>query len=181
MEKKYSLGLYEKSMPSELTWEEKLSVAKAAGYDFVEISIDESDEKLNRLDMSEQERRNLIWTMREVGMPIRTMCLSGHRKYPLGSSDPAICERGMEIMDKAIRLADDLGVRIIQLAGYDVYYEESRAETKKRFLENLKKAVHHAGRAGVFLGFETMETEFMNTVEKAMKYVTLVNSSYLQE
>ena len=48
MEKKYSLGLYEKSMPSELTWEEKLSVAKAAGYDFVEISIDESDEKLNR-------------------------------------------------------------------------------------------------------------------------------------
>ncbi len=114
MEKKYSLGLYEKSMPSELTWEEKLSVAKAAGYDFVEISIDESDEKLNRLDMSEQERRNLIWTMREVGMPIRTMCLSGHRKYPLGSSDPAICERGMEIMDKAIRLADDLGVRIIQ-------------------------------------------------------------------
>ena len=130
MEKKYSLGLYEKSMPSELPWEEKLSVAKAAGYDFVEISIDESDEKLNRLDMSEQERRNLIWTMREVGMPIRTMCLSGHRKYPLGSSDPAICERGMEIMDKAIRLADDLGVRIIQLAGYDVYYEESRAETK---------------------------------------------------
>ncbi len=180
MEKKYSLGLYEKSMPSELPWEEKLSVAKAAGYDFVEISIDESDEKLNRLDMSEQERRNLIWTMREVGMPIRTMCLSGHRKYPLGSSDPAICERGMEIMDKAIRLADDLGVRIIQLAGYDVYYEESGIETKKRFLENLKKAVHHAGRAGVFLGFETMETEFMNTVEKAMKYVTLVNSSYLQ-
>ena len=44
----------------------------------------------------------------------------------------------------------------------------------------MKKAVHHAGRAGVFLGFETMETEFMNTVEKAMKYVTLVNSSYLQ-
>ena len=32
MEKKYSLGLYEKSMPSELPWEEKLSVAKAFGY-----------------------------------------------------------------------------------------------------------------------------------------------------
>ena len=59
--------------------------------------------------------------------------MSGHRKYPLGSSDPAICERGMEIMDKAIRLADDLGVRIIQLAGYDVYYEESGAETKNGF------------------------------------------------
>lgn len=180
MEKKYSLGLYEKSMPSELCWEEKLSAAKAAGYDFVEISIDETDEKLSRLDMSEQERRKLILIMREIGMPIRTMCLSGHRKYPLGSSDPEVCARGMEIMDKAIRLADDLGIRIIQLAGYDVYYEESQRETKNRFLAHLKEAVHHAGCAGVFLGFETMETEFMNTVEKAMKYVTLVNSSYLQ-
>lgn len=180
MGKKYSLGLYEKSMPPELSWEEKLQAAKAAGYDFVEISIDETDEKLSRLDMSEEERRKLILTMREIGMPIRTMCLSGHRKYPLGSSDPLVCARGMEIMDKAIRLADDLGIRIIQLAGYDVYYEESQTETKKRFLTHLKEAVHHAGCAGVFLGFETMETEFMNTVEKAMKYVTLVNSSYLQ-
>ncbi len=178
--KKYSLGLYEKSMPSGLTWEEKLSAARTAGYDFMEISIDETDEKLSRLDMSEEERRKLILTMRETGMPIRTMCLSGHRRYPLGSSDPEVCAKGMEIMDKAIRLADDLGIRIIQLAGYDVYYEESQTETKKRFLAHLKEAVCHAGCAGVFLGFETMETEFMNTVEKAMKYVTLVNSGYLQ-
>ena len=85
----------------------------------------------------------------------------------------------MEIMQKAIQLADDLGVRIIQLAGYDVYYEESSLETKKRFLTNLKKAVNMAERTGVLLGFETMENEFMNTVEKAMKYVTLVGSSYL--
>lgn len=67
----------------------------------------------------------------------------------------------------------------IQIAGYDVYYEESSVETKKRFLSNLKIAVNMAEKAGVVLGFETMENEFMNTVEKAMKYVTLVNSSYL--
>ena len=108
-------------------------------------------------------------------MPIRTMCLSGHRKYPLGSSDPAVEARGIEIMEKAIRLAEDLGIRIIQLAGYDVYYEESTFETKKRFLANLKKAADMA----VTMGFETMENEFMNTVEKAMKYVTLVGSPYL--
>lgn len=36
-----------------------------------------------------------------------------------------------------------------------------------------------AEKAGVVLGFETMETEFMNTVEKAMKYTTLVDSPYL--
>lgn len=179
MEKAYTLGLYEKSMPSSLNWKEKLIAAKEAGYDFVEISIDETEEKLSRLDMSKEERLELIQFMVEVGIPIRTMCLSGHRKYSLGSNDPEVCARGMEIMKKAIQLADDLGIRIIQLAGYDVYYEESSLETKKRFLNNLKITANMAEKAGVVLGFETMETEFMNTVEKAMKYVTLVNSMYL--
>lgn len=175
----YTLGLYEKSMPASLSWKEKLLAAKAAGYDFIEISIDETDEKLARLYTSKQERLKLIETMYETGIQIRTMCLSGHRKYPLGSSDPKISAKSLEIMEKAIELAVDLGVRIIQLAGYDVYYEESTQETVDRFEKNLHKATLMAAKAGVLLGFETMETEFMNTVEKAMKYVRNANSSYL--
>lgn len=177
--KAYTLGLYEKAMPKELNWKEKLETAKAAGYDFVEISIDETDEKLARLDWSKEERRELVDLMYQIGVPIRTMCLSGHRKYPIGSNDPKICARGMEIMEKAIQLADDLGIRIIQLAGYDVYYEESTSETVQRFGENLKKCERMAARAGIVLGFETMETEFMNTVEKAMRYVNKIDSPYL--
>nr|WP_177297446.1 L-ribulose-5-phosphate 3-epimerase [uncultured Blautia sp.] len=177
--KAYTLGLYEKAMPKELNWKEKLETAKATGYDFVEISIDETDEKLARLDWSKEERRELVDLMYQIGVPIRTMCLSGHRKYPIGSNDPKICARGMEIMEKAIQLADDLGIRIIQLAGYDVYYEESTSETVQRFEENLKKCERMAARAGIVLGFETMETEFMNTVEKAMRYVNKIDSPYL--
>lgn len=179
MERAYTIGLYEKSMPSELDWKEKLETAKAAGFDFVEISIDETDEKLGRLDMSQAERMEMVNLMKIVGMPIRTMCLSGHRKYPLGSHEPAVREKGMMIMKKAIQLADDLGIRIIQLAGYDVYYEESSQETRAYFLENLRKATEMAARAGVVLGFETMETEFMNTVEKSMQYVNQISSMYL--
>lgn len=177
--KAYTLGLYEKAMPKELNWKEKLETAKATGYDFVEISIDETDEKLARLDWSKEERRELVDLMYQIGVPVRTMCLSGHRKYPIGSNDPKICARGMEIMEKAIQLADDLGIRIIQLAGYDVYYEESTSETVQRFGENLRKCERMAARAGIVLGFETMETEFMNTVEKAMRYVNKIDSPYL--
>lgn len=175
----YTIGLYEKAMPNTLTWKEKLEAAKEAGYDYVEISIDETDEKLARLEWTKEERLELVKTMYEVGLPIRSMCLSGHRKYPIGSSDPVTCARGMEIMEKAVQLAEDLGVRIIQLAGYDVYYDESTPETVERFGENLKKCVQMAAKAGVLLGFETMETEFMNTCRKAMKYVELIDSEYL--
>ena len=39
--KEYYLGLYEKSMPNTLSWEEKLKVVKEAGFDYLEMSIDE--------------------------------------------------------------------------------------------------------------------------------------------
>lgn len=177
--KAYTLGLYEKSMPANLSWREKLESAKNAGFDFLEMSVDETDEKLGRLDMTLEERLELTELMKKIGLPIGTMCLSGHRKYPLGSPDPAVRKRSLEIMDKAIELASDLGIRIIQLAGYDVYYEESDEETKQYFEENLKKAADMAACAGMILGFETMETEFMNTVEKSMKYVRQISSVYL--
>ena len=177
--KPYAIGLYEKAIPKTKTWREKLQIARECGYDFLEISIDETDDKLARLDWSKEERLELVQIMKEEGIPIRSMCLSGHRKYPFGDPDPAVRERSMEIMEKAVILADDLGVRIIQLAGYDVYYKEGNEETERLFRENLAKATLMAACRGIVMGFETMETEFMNTTEKAMHYVNLINSPYL--
>lgn len=175
----YQIGIYEKGMPASFSWEEKMRTAKEAGYDFIEISIDETDEKLSRLEWTVEERTALRELMVKTGMPIRSMCLSGHRKYPLGAPKEETRKRSLEIMEKAIRLADDLGIRIIQLAGYDVYYEPGTPDTEKWFTENLIKSTQMAAEYGIAMGFETMETEFMNTVEKAMKYVNIVDSPWL--
>ena len=176
----YSIGLYEKAMPNSMTIPEKLRCAKECGFDFLELSVDETDDKLARLNWTAEERLDLVRAMYQEQLPIRSMCLSGHRKYPLGAIDPAIRQRGMEIMEKAIRLADDLGIRTIQLAGYDAYYEQDQwEESKACFLENLKKATEMAAAKGISMGFETMETPFMNTVWKSMFYVGLVDNPWL--
>ncbi len=175
----YRLGLYEKAMPATLSWEEKLQVVKNSGFDYLEMSIDETDEKLKRLTYTNEDLLEIIEAMYKVGVKIESICLSAHRKYPFGSHDIDIRKRSMEIMEQAIDIASKLGIRIIQLAGYDVYYESSDEQSKQWFEENLKKAVHMAAKKGILLGFETMETPFMDTVEKAMYYVHKVNSPYL--
>ena len=175
----YAIGLYEKAMPKTMSWSEKLLCAKDCNYDFLEISIDETEDKLSRLNWTKEQRREILDLMRNLDLPIRSMCLSAHRKYPFGASDKAVRDRGMEIMEKAIAFADDLGIRIIQLAGYDVYYEEGNEKSRERFIENLEKATKMAATRGILMGFETMETEFMNTTEKAMQYVNLIGSPYL--
>lgn len=178
--KAYRLGLYEKSMPNTLSLPEKLAEAKKAGFDYLELSIDESDEKLSRLDWGQEEIEALCNAQIEQGIPISSICLSGHRKYPLGHPDPEVQKQSLQIMEKAIRLASRLGIRLIQLAGYDVYYEPSSPQTRENFAKNLDICVQMAAREGVVLGFETMETPFMNTVTKAMYWVNQIHSPYLQ-
>lgn len=175
----YSLGLYEKAMPSDLCFSEMLDVTARCGFDHLEISIDETDERLARLEWSDREKHSLYETARACGVPIKTMCLSGHRKYPLGSHESSVRLRSLEMAKKAIDFSAEVGVRVIQLAGYDVYYEEHDAFTEAMFLENLTKTVEFAAKSGVVLAFETMETPFMDTVAKAMKYVREVGSAWL--
>jgi L-ribulose-5-phosphate 3-epimerase UlaE len=82
-------------------------------------------------------------------------------------------------MEKAISLAARLGVRIIQIAGYDVYYKTGDERSRAHFAENLARAVEIAAAQSVMLAFETMETPFINTVEKAAYWVNAINSPYL--
>lgn len=118
--------------------------------------------------------------MLETNVRIISLCLSGHRKYPLGTLNEKDNEKAMEMLYKACDLAQYLGIRIIQLAGYDVFYEESTEKTKKKFIENVKIAVGYAASKGVILAFETMNTDLMNTVEKARRIIDEINSPYLQ-
>ena len=108
-------------MPGHIGWKEKLTAAKEAGYDGVELSVDESDERLSRLDWSAAQRLDLLRISRETDVRFPSLCLSGHRRYPLGSRDPETVRRGMTIFEKAVRLAGDLGIRLIQLAGLVVF------------------------------------------------------------
>ncbi len=175
----YSLGLYEKAIPTGLSFSKMFDITREGGFDRFEISIDETDWRQERLNWSAQEQRELGILSRAAGVPIRTMCLSGHRKWPFGSHDEATRAQSMDIMRRAIEFCVNANISIIQLAGYDVYYEEGDADTKKWFSENLKLATDYAARWGVVLAFETMETPFMDTVEKSMHYVSEVNSPWL--
>ena len=62
------------------------------------MSIDETDERLARLDWSEAERASLRAAVAETGVTVPSMCLSGHRRFPFGSRDPAIRSKAREIM-----------------------------------------------------------------------------------
>jgi L-ribulose-5-phosphate 3-epimerase len=173
------IGIYEKALPSDLSWEERLECAAQAGYDFVEMSIDESEARLARLHWTAGERAALKNAIANTGVRVLTLGLSGHRKYPLGSASDETRQAGLELLARTIDLADDLGIRLIQLMGYDVFYEESNERSRDRFVAGLITGAGWAGTAGVMLGLENVDLYFINSIEKALGYVQQVNSPWL--
>jgi len=177
---KMPVGLYEKALPASLSWEERLAAAGQAGYDFVDISIDESDERLARLDWPASERAALRHSIANTGVKIMTMVLSSHRKYPLGSHSPELRRQGQEILRKAIDFAGDIGLRVVQVMGYDVFYEPSDEETGANFIDSLQLSVNWAGQAGVMLGLENLDTPFVENLSKALAIIHKIDSPWLQ-
>ncbi|MGG8924919.1 L-ribulose-5-phosphate 3-epimerase, partial [Escherichia coli] len=52
----HPLGIYEKALAKDLSWPERLVRAKSGGFDWVEMSGEETDERLSRLDWSAAQR-----------------------------------------------------------------------------------------------------------------------------
>ncbi|MCY9870115.1 L-ribulose-5-phosphate 3-epimerase [Vibrio barjaei] len=172
------MGLYEKALPNELSWEEKLQQTKLLGFDFLEISVDESDERRSRLDWDDETIYDLKRLCERYEIPLQSMCLSAHRKYPYGSLDPQVRQQAHLHMEKAITLAFKLGIRTIQLAGYDVYYEPANQETHQNFIQGMKQAAKMAERAGVMLAVEIMDTRYLNSLSKFEVLNREVNSPF---
>ncbi|KRL18880.1 L-ribulose-5-phosphate 3-epimerase [Lentilactobacillus kisonensis] len=175
-----SLGIYEKALPKHKSWLETLEIAKELGFNFIEFSVDESDERLARLDWTKKQREEVRDASWKTGIRLHTLMLSGHRRFPLGSSDPDIREKSLEMLSKAVDLASDLGIRNIQLAGYDVYYEPKTIQSREWFMEGLKKAVEIAARKEIMLDIETMDDPFINSLNTIAEIKTQIHSPWLQ-
>ena len=173
------VGLYEKALSKNMSWKERLSLTGKLGFDFLELSIDDTDERIERLDWTKKEKQGLRNTVDQVGVKIQSLSLSTHRRYPLGSKSAEIRTRALDVFKKAIDLAVELGIRTILVGGADNYYEESDRVSQEWFLNNLGKGFEWASGSGVMLALENWDIQ-INTLSRVMEYVHYFNSPWFQ-
>jgi L-ribulose-5-phosphate 3-epimerase len=173
------VGLYEKALPKDLTWEERLLLTFQTGFDFLEISIDDTDERIARLDWTPKQRRDLKNLIERTDVRIQSLSLSAHRRFPLGNQSPATQSRALDIFKKSIDLAVELGIRYMLIGGAEDYYGEVDQGSQERFLENLSVGFQHASGSGVMLALENWDIQ-INTMPRVMEYVNYFNSPWFQ-
>ncbi len=174
------IGVYEKAMPPFQSWSELLDCTRAYGYDFLELSVDESDERLDRLEWSSAQRNEVREAIKTSGVPVRHLCLSGHRRFPFASVDLATRARAWEMYERALELCVDLGIRIVQTQGHDVYYEQSTPETQERYRESMDKVAELARAASVMIGFENADLDSFGSADQSVSMIETIANPWFQ-
>ena len=172
-------GIYEKALKPQ-RFEQMFEDALVCGYKTFELSLDSTDERLDRLNWGRAECAEVWAAAQRTGMKLLTACLSGNKRFPLGSSDPVIASSGLAVVQKAIELCGTLGIRVIQISGFDVFDREpSTEQTRRRFCNNLERCVRMAERACVTLAIEPVEGNLL-AVRDTMEVVNSIGSCWLQ-
>ncbi|MBI4899372.1 MAG: L-ribulose-5-phosphate 3-epimerase, partial [Actinobacteria bacterium] len=174
------LGIYEKALQTTLGWDTFFAQVNDAGFSFCDLSIDETPERSARLRWTAAERASVRQAAQDAGVQIGGLCLSLHRKVMPGSVDPAIRQRALDVYHQGIRLAADLGVSVVQVAGYYAYYEPDDPDARRRYVNTLLAAVPMAAREGVILAIENVDGHDIAAIGDAMSVVREIGSPWVQ-
>lgn len=174
------LGIYEKALVTAPTWEEFFPQVREGGFGFVDLSIDETPERSARLDWDADQRAEVARAARNAGVLIGGLCLSVHRSVMPGSADPAMRERARQVLAAGIRLAHDLGVGVLQLAGYYAHYEPPDPAARERYIDTMLSGVPLAAQLGVVLAIENVDGHDIASIGDAMSVVREADSPWFQ-
>lgn len=175
------LGLYEKGIPLSLDWDRKFETARAAGFDFIEFSIDGMAPRIHRLKLTGRELEQIRAASIRHAMPFQTMALTANRYFPLGDPDRETRLTGKAIVKRAIEMAELLGLSLIQVAAYDVNGKNSTEETRAAFWDALAELLEYSGHKSITLAVEVLEdVPHFSTIRQGRTYMEAFSHPYLK-
>lgn len=174
-----TLGIYEKALRRTGDWNTFLAQVAEGGFTFMDLSIDETPERMARLDWTKAQRQGFRSAAEGAGVQVGGMCLSCHRGIGPGSADPAVRREAQEIFRKAIDVCHDTGIPVVQVAGYYAYYEQADPMQRDRYIDSLRLAAEYASQAGVMLGIENVDGNDVTSITKGLRICDEIGSAWL--
>jgi len=158
---KKSINLWAFPYPQQMTLEQCLKLAKAAGFDGIELNYDLDSELSPKSGAAEFTQ---IRKMAEkIGIAISGMCSFLFWPYPLTANDPARAAKGLELAGKIAEAASDLGTENVLVVPGAVHipwrtdYDPVPNDVcEKRAKEAVRKLIPAAEKLKVHLNMENI-------------------------
>jgi hexulose-6-phosphate isomerase len=158
---KKSINLWAFPYPDKMSLEQCLRLAKAAGFDGIELNYDLDNDLSPK--SGPKEYAAIRKTAEQVGIAISGLCSFLFWPYPLSSNDPAKRARGLELASKIVEAAAELGTENVLVVPGAVHipwrtdHEPVPNDVcDKRAKEAVQKMIPLAEKHKVFLNMENI-------------------------
>ena len=160
----------------------RLAAAARAGYQFVEISIDESDDRAGASGMAARRRGRSCTARSRTRPPPSTRCASAPTASTRWAARPGPSAGGRwTIMRRAIDFAAEFGIRIVQVAGYDVSLRGiHRADPRPVPAKASCSPPSGRGNPASPSPLENVECPVVDSIEKGMRFVQAADTPWFQ-
>ncbi|MGG3282221.1 sugar phosphate isomerase/epimerase family protein [Paenibacillus solani] len=161
-----------------------IRLAKEAGFDGIELSLDQTGEL--SLQSGDKEVQRITEQLKDADLEIAGLATGLYWDYPMTSDDPAIRDKAMDVCKKQLELAAAFGVDAIlvipgavgvdfipgsAVTDYELAYERAQ--------ESIRKLVPYAQSAGVSIAIENVWNKFLLSPLELRTFIDEIGSNYV--
>lgn len=152
-------GISQWAFPGDMPAKSALALAKKIGFESFELCV--GDEGPVLLSISEKEISTLHLQADKAGIAITSVATGMGWKYPLSSPDPAVRQKGSEVIERMLQIARWVGADAVLVVPGLVTPEVSYDIALENALNTLQDLVPAAEQAQVCLALENVWNKFL--------------------
>lgn len=163
--------------PGHVPLEERLRLAAEAGCDGVEINIEGEGEP--GLEADDIQLDALKRRAADLGLEIPSVHCGLHWKYTLTDPDPAVRQRGMDVLSRSLEIGAALGARLLLVVPGVVTQDVAYADAYQRALEGVQSLAEKAASTGVAIGVENVWNKFLLSPLEMRRFIQECRSEWV--
>ncbi len=160
------------SIPADIGFEEMFKKISAAGFDGIELNVDNTGSGAHSLtyDMGENDFERIIELSKRFNLPIASISTSMYGAC-LGSNDPAERAKGQKLMAYQIKCAKKLGADGILAVPGGISGDVSLLKAHENSLKSVSEMKSLIEDEGVFVGLENVWNGFFMSPFDMNKFI----------
>jgi L-ribulose-5-phosphate 3-epimerase len=180
---KLKKGINRWSMPGEWPIQRCIEEAKAAGFEGIELTLEETGEL--SLGSREAEVKAIRAAAQAAGLELRSLATGLFWRYPLSAKDPQVQKKAKDIVIKALTAAQWLGADTILVVPGVVSAPPGGSESSSygevwdRALGALRELAPEAEKRSVHIGIENVWNKFLLSPIEMREFIDSIGSDYV--
>ncbi len=147
------------SFPDGMTVEERMKMAKQAGFEGIELTVEAEGEITP--DSSAADMPRFVDMAGEIGLELRTLATGLGWEFPACGPDPDVTATGVALVRKSLELAEALGAETILVVPCTVAPDYPYDQAYDDCVETFCDLAEDAEAAGVCIGLENVWNKFL--------------------